>query len=418
MSTAHTVHLPKARLPATDSLRQALADHKPGHALPRSFYKDGTIFQHDMRQFVLAHWHCVGHASMVRNAGDFFTVDLAGESIIVVRGPDNEVRALLNMCRHRGSRVCTETEGRARNGLFVCPYHAWTYDCAGSLQMARLTPEGFKKEDFGLRQVALRMVEGVIFITFAEAPLGFEHVEAVFARSARHYGWARAKVAARRLYMIDANWKLVEENYQECYHCGPAHREYAKRHVFARPEEQRVAPDAAMHARDTSLGIAIGDLDHYGSTAKPGQESAGCHRSALFEGNVTGSKDGRPVAPLMGAFKGKDFDGGYSFIDVGPTTNCVAYPDYGLIYRTAPISVDKTGFELIWLVDEDAVEGRDYKIDDLIWMWDYTSHEDKKIIELNQAGINSAWFEPGPYTPMEVDASSYVEWYLEAMRRV
>jgi len=124
------------------------------------------------------------------------------------------------------------------------------------------------------------------------------------------------------------------------------------------------------------------------------------------------------VAPLMGAFKGKGYDGGYSFVDVGTSTNCVAYPDYGLVYRTAPLTVDKTAFELIWLVDGDAVEGRDYQLDRLLWLWDHTSQEDKKIIELNQAGVNSAFFEPGPYTPMEDDAARYVEWYLDVMRQL
>lgn len=418
MHEQHTVKPNHRAVPDHETLRAALDAIRPRHALPQVFYKDPVVFQHDMRHFVMAHWHCVGHASMVASPGDYFTVEIGGESIIIARGPDARIRALVNVCRHRGSRVCTEKQGSAKGGTFVCPYHAWTYDCSGQLVNARLSAEDFDKADYGLRQVPLRVCEGVIFITFAELPLGFDHVEQSFGRTARLYGWDQAKVAARKMYLIDANWKLVIENYHECYHCGPAHREYSRRHIFARPQAQRDGPDRAMYERDAALGIPLGEADFYASDAAPGQECADCGRSSLLEGFQTGSRDGRPVAPLMGAFKGKDYDGGFSFLDVGPTSNFVAYPDHGVIYRTIPLTVDKTGFELFWLVDGDALEGRDYRLEELVWMWDWTSIEDKKIVELNQAGVNSAFFEPGPYTPMEEDTERYVDWYVESMKRI
>jgi len=397
-------------------LRAALSQVREGHALPQVLYRDPAVFRLDMRHFVLAHWHCVGHASELPAAGDWLTAEIGGESVIVVRGADGEIRGLLNVCRHRGSRVCQAPSGHAPGGVLVCPYHAWAYDTTGALQRARSTEPDFPKELYGLRRVAVRVAEGLIFASFADTPLGFDHVEEAFAKSLRVYGWSRAKVAARRLYQIDANWKLVEENYQECYHCGPSHREYSKRHVFARPAAQREEADARMCARDQALGLALDDFDAFARDASPGQESADCSRSALVEGFRSGSRDGGLVAPLMGDFRGRDADGGFSFVDVGPTSNFVAYPDYGLVYRTIPQAPDRTAFELTWLVDQDAVEGRDYQLDDLLWMWHGTSLEDKQIIEMNQAGVNSAWFEPGPYTPMESDARRYIDWYLAEMR--
>ena len=175
-------------------------------------------------------------------------------------------------------------------------------------------------------------------------------------------------------------------------------------------------PAQAMHARDAELGIGLADIDHFAQDAAPGQESADCSRSALVAGFATGSRTGSAVAPLMGDFKGRDFDGGFSFLDVGPTSNFVAYPDYGLIYRTIPLAVDRTAYELIWLVDADAIEGRDYLVEEVMWLWDHTSIEDKKIIELNQAGVNSMFFEPGPYTAMESDTARYVDWYVATMQ--
>jgi Rieske 2Fe-2S family protein len=415
MNLAQPIRVDRPTLPSREPLKAALASYRDGHALPQAFYKDPTIFEHDMMQFIMAHWHCVGHASMVPNPGDYFTAEIGRESIIIVRGQDKEIRALVNVCRHRGSRICTEHVGNARNGLLVCPYHAWTYDSTGALLFARQTPDDFDRGPYALKPVALKVCEGVVFITFAPEPLDFTHVEASFGHAARIYGWADAKVAQRKLFMINANWKLVTENYQECYHCGPAHQEYSRRHIFARPEAQRLPADATMHERDRELGIALTDIDFFARDAQPGSESADCSRSALIAGYKTGSRDGKPVAPLMGEFKGRDYDGGFSFLDVGPTSNFVAYPDYGLIYRTIPLAADKTAYELIWLVDAKAEEGVDYRADEVSWLWDHTSIEDKKIIELNQAGVNSAFFEPGPYTPMESDAARYVDWYIAAM---
>jgi len=312
--------------------------------------------------------------------------------------------------------VYTQTQGHASNGKFVCPYHAWTYDTQGALSSARSMPEDFDRNKFPLKQAHLQVEEGMVFISLAEQPLGLDHVREAFSVSAKVYGWGRAKVIARKTYQIQANWKLVEENYQECYHCGPSHQEYAKRHTYSRSQALRDGPDDAMRQRDALLGLNLQDCDFYFSNARPGQESADSIRSALVAPMVSGSRDGLPVAPLMGDFKGRGYDGGSSFIDVGPTSNFVAYPDYALLYRTIPQTVDKTAFDLIWLVDQDAVEGVDYQTDAVTWLWDHTSQEDKHIIELNQRGVNSAFFEPGPYAPMEMYARCYSEWYLAALR--
>ena len=128
----------------------------------------------------------------------------------------------------------------------------------------------------------------------------------------------------------------------------------------------------------------------------------------------TGSEDGRPLAPLMGAFS--DYDGGVTFFDVGPTSNFLAYPDHGLIYRFIPKLADATDMEVIWLVRSGAREGSDYDRERLTWLWRVTSAADKRIIELNQQGINSRSYEPGPYTPMEQHTRRFVEWLLGELR--
>ena len=389
---------------------QAVAAQRSGHALSREFYCDAELFEREVQELLLRHWHCVGHHSQVREPGDFFTTSFCGEPLLVVRGQDREVRALLNVCRHRGSRVCTQETGRVRGGAFVCPYHAWSYGLDGRLRAARHMPADFDRASHGLKTIHTRVLEGLIFVSFADAPLGLAHVEAALAGAARPYGWAQAQVAHRETYPVRANWKLAVENYMECYHCGPAHEEYSRFHLYARPAPLNRASDDRVRDRAGALGVAVEELDYWALNARPGEEAAGSARSALADGAVSGSEDGRPLAPLMGHFS--DYDGGVTFFDVGLTSDFLAYPDHGLIYRFIPNTVHSTDMEVIWLVREDARADIDYDLERLTWLWKVTSLADKRIIELNQQGVSSRFYEPGPYTPMEEHTRRFVEWIL------
>jgi phenylpropionate dioxygenase-like ring-hydroxylating dioxygenase large terminal subunit len=409
--SAHLRPAATAQRPAApEYIARAIAAHRPGCALSAEFYCDPRFFEHEMHRVLLRHWHCIGHASQLPRTGDFFTVDILGESLLIVRAQDGAVRALLNVCRHRGSRVCAESSGHARGGVFVCPYHAWSYNLDGSLRAARQMPADFERSAYGLKTLHAAEIEGLIFVSFAEDPLGLEHVHSALAGSARLYGWAHARVAHRETYVVNANWKLAAENYMECYHCGPAHEEYSRFHLYARPAALNREADERLRERTQALGVSIRELDHWGQKASPGQESADSLRSSLADGALSGSEDGRPLAPLMGEFP--DFDGGVTFFDVGVTSNFLAYPDHGLIYRFVPRRVDRTDMEVIWLVHRDAQAGVDYDPARLTWLWKVTSTADKRIIELNQQGITSRYYEPGPYAPMEQHTARLVEWLV------
>src|ERR1700722_957009 len=156
---SETVDTTTAQLPAL------IRSRRPGHARPRQFYTDPAIFECDLRRMLLKHWFCAGHASSIARAGEYLLVNLGAESVIIVRTATGEVRALLNVCRHRGSRVCTERTGKAAAGRFTCPYHAWTYDLDGHLLVARHMPESFRRADMGLKSLPVRVVEGLIFTT-------------------------------------------------------------------------------------------------------------------------------------------------------------------------------------------------------------------------------------------------------------
>lgn len=404
-----TENQPGCSAPA-DELVSLVRRHSAGHALEREFYTDPQIFERDMDRILLRHWFCAAHASSVPTPGDFLVVDLGAESVIIVRTQDTTIRALVNVCRHRGSRICSTRLGKAPAGRLTCPYHAWSYDLDGRLRVAPQMPESFDRDRVGLRSLAVRVVGGLVFTTFAEHPLDFAPAEEALSRIARVHGWAKAKVAHRELYSINANWKLAIENYMECYHCRPAHPEFSAQHVYARPARQAEALEQAGRRRAEALGIFLADVDQYGCAAKPGSESVSVFRSALHDGVASATPDGKPIARLMGDFSAHD--GNSTYFDIGPLSDFLAYADHGIMYRFVPRAAQHTEMEVIWLVHEDAVEGQDYDVERLTWLWKTTSAEDKKIVELNQAGVNSRFFEPGPYSLQEPYARRFVDWYL------
>lgn len=404
--------LPHTAAVGADWIDQRAMAYVPGFGLSSVFYTDAAIYARDVDRIFRRHWHCLTHESVVPKPHDFEVFAMAGEQVILSRDGRGQLHAMLNLCRHKGAEVCTEAKGNAR--AFVCPYHAWTYSNDGALKAARLMPKTFKRKDYGLRKLHLRVVEGLIFVTFADDPLDFSAAEQLVHDTCGHYGWGKAKVVARQTYSIAANWKICIENYVECYHCGPAHPEYSATHVLEQPPEEIIALNAAMAQRTRALGLDIAECSPWEGSAS-GREAIRSYRYALKAGMQSASVDGTPVAPLMGGFR--DYDGGITSLHFGGLTFMAAYPDHGVIYRFVPTGVDSCDMELIWLVAKDAVAGRDYDLDRLTWMWRVTSDEDKAIIETTARGIRSHYFKPGPIAPMEAQTQRYISWYLEELLR-
>jgi Rieske 2Fe-2S family protein len=262
-----------------------------------------------------------------------------------------------------------------------------------------------------LAQIHTRILEGLIFVCFAEEPPKLDHAERVLGASLGRYGWAGARVAHRATYSVDANWKLATENYQECYHCAPAHPEFSRFHATEKPDDEVHELRAEADRRAEAMGIVFPKVADWPVGSEPDQEMVNCWHDATYPGSVTGSEDGRPVAPLMGDFS--DYDGGFTYVEVGPSSFYLAYPDHGVMYLFIPRGVEKTDMEIVWLVKDDAKEGEDYQLERLTWMWHVTSLADKLIIDQNQQGVNSRYYRPGPYGPMEYQARDFTEWYLQ-----
>jgi Rieske 2Fe-2S family protein len=401
-------------------IRSLLAQCRPGWSLPREFYFDEEIYRLDLERVWRQGWLFAGHSCEMPAAGDYLTLRVDADSIIVTRCQDGVVRAFHNVCRHRGSIICGDDHGHTSR--FVCPYHQWTYGTDGKLLACRGMPEDFDKAQFSLHSVHAREVEGLIYISLASKPSDFGVAQGLLGSAFKPQGMSRARVAKTVDYEIQANWKLVWENNRECYHCNANHPQYIKAnfdHYNAddRTERVRKRIDAQVtrsEAKWAASGLAVSHKQT-GMTRFPDAERNiwfSANRTALVEGWVSETMDGRQAAPLMGDYR--DADVGTLRARTLPNFWNHSSCDHGVSTRLLPGGAQLTLARVTWLVHEGAVEGRDYKLDDLLPFWQLTSEQDWEICKRQQRGVNSSAYTPGPYSPTkEYNVDSFVRWYLK-----
>ena len=397
----------------TRSIRELIACQKPGWSLEQRFYIDPEIYALELERIVTRNWIFAGHQSQLAVPGDYLTLNVANESAIVVRNKKGDIKAFANVCRHRGSIVCLEKSGHVRK--FQCPYHGWMYDTDGKLVAARNMPDDIDKSSLGLHKVPVEIVHGLIFICFCDDPPSIETARRDMAEPLEVFDFENLKVAARKSYPIAANWKLAVENYQECYHCASAHPEYAKMHTLSLDRKKRERLQGHMLDKMPACGLKHVELDFGDIKASPGETGYSYGRTAMFEGYKTGSRDGESVAPLLGELK--DFDYGASDVAFGPFTYFLVYSDHVVGYVFTPVDESNCQCEVYWLVRGDAVAGKDYDQDELVWLWDVTTHADEEIIVNNWKGVNSRYYRPGPFSDMEHPEQRFVDWLLQELRR-
>ena len=395
------------------SIQELIAGQKRGYALEQRFYTDPDIYELELERLVARNWILAGHESEFAEPGDFKVFRVARESAIIVRGDDGELRAFANVCRHRGSLVCLEEKGNTSK--FACPYHGWTYDTNGRLVAARDMPDDFNREAFSLHPVSIGVVHGLILVAFSVDPPSLDGAIRDLAEPMAMFDFPDLKVAAHKVYDIAANWKLSIENYQECYHCATAHPDYARMHTLMLDRKKRKRMQHRMLERMASCGVKDIFIDQIDTAARPGEIGFGYRRTALFDGYLTGSKDGKPVAPLLGGFT--DYDGGASDFSFGAFSFLLAYSDHVVAYVFTPVDHLNSKCDVYWLVRGDAKEGKDYDVDELTWLWDVTTEADKTIIVNNWKGVRSRYYQPGPFSDMEHAEQAYVEWILQELAR-
>src|SRR6266699_1286862 len=197
--------------------------------LPQHYFVSPEIFAKEQAVIFSTQWVCVGHQSEIAKAGDYFVREVAGESLIIVRDKRGEIHGFFNVCRHRGTRLCEEESGHL-SAAIQCPYHAWTYGLDGRLIGAPHMDEvaGFDKADYSLHTANLALWEGFIFVNLADALTPLDKVFAPLAGKFSHWNLPQLRSAKRIEYDVRANWKLIFENYSECYHCPGVHPALSK----------------------------------------------------------------------------------------------------------------------------------------------------------------------------------------------
>ena len=404
--------------------RDLLAAWRPGWSLPGEFYHEDEVYQLDIEHVWRTGWLFAGHTCEIAKPGNYFTMEVDSDSIIIIRADEGIIHALHNVCRHRGSRICSEACGHVSR--FVCPYHQWTYGLDGTLLACRGMQADLDKSQFSLHPVHVKEVEGLIFISLAEKPVPFAPVQRALAPLLKPQGFTRAKVAKAVDYLVQANWKLLWENNRECYHCNVNHPQYIKAnfdHYNADDTSPRVREAITTVVTRSEKKWTDNDLapthKQTGMTVFPDAEHDvwfSANRTPLADGWVSESMDGQQVASLMGDYP--DADVGTLRIRTLPNFWNHSSCDHGVSTRLLPVGPQQSAIRVYWLVDEKAVEGRDYDLAKLMPFWQLTSEQDWLICERQQKGVNSSAYTPGPYSTFkEYNVESFVRWYLKKISR-
>lgn len=396
---------------STDAVLRLLETRRPGYSLPQPFYGDPGFHQLDLEALFYRDWLFAGHGCEIPKPGDWFTLRVGACSVIVVRGADRRIRAFHNTCRHRGSQICLGERGTSPK--LVCPYHQWTYELDGRLLYARDMGPGFDRGEFGLKPVHCEDVAGYLFVCVAAEAPDFAPCRAQIAPYLLPHRLEDAKVAHRSAIVEKGNWKLVLENNRECYHCPGSHPELCR--TF--PDTPTYTGAAAMAADPAVSGhwrrceaaglpsaFRLADSGQYRTMRVPLEGEA---ESFTLSGRAAVKRRLGDVAePRIGSMLLFHF----------PTIWSHVLGDHAVSFQALPLGPRETLVTTKWLVHRDAVEGVDYDLDELTRVWTATNDQDRRIVEGNQAGVDSPAYEPGPYAPGHEDAVvQFVDWYCHAM---
>ncbi|GAA4558936.1 aromatic ring-hydroxylating oxygenase subunit alpha [Planotetraspora kaengkrachanensis] len=369
----------------TSSLPQSLITTLPG-----GHYTDENVFALEQARVFESMWTCVVRAADLAKPGAFKTVQVGRESVLVTRARDNSIRAFLNVCRHRGARIRTEECGEVKRA-FQCPYHAWTYDLEGKLIAApNLTKmPDIDRVEYGLINVHVREWLGYVWVNLSDEPVPFEEeVQGQIVErlgdlgSIENYDIPNLGLARRTVYDVKSNWKLIVENFMECYHCATIH-----------PELTEVIPEFA-DGLATQLSVGHG---------------------AEFGEDIEGfTVDGSAGADRIDGVS-EDQDRRYYGLTVKPLMFLNLVPDHVILHRMFPLAVDRTVVECDWLFRKDVVDsGRD--LDASIELFHRVNVQDFEACERTQLGMGSrAYAKGGVLVPSEHHIGGFHEWVLDRL---
>ena len=342
----------------------------PSKTLPARYYTDPRSFGKELERFFGRRWFCAGRADAIPNPGDYFLRELAGESLIVVRDTDSTVRAFYNVCRHRGTRLCSAAEG-AFSGRILCPYHGWSYGLDGCLLGApQMDGTGFSRKDYPLHAVDAGVWDGHIFLHTGKKPKPLAEQLGALPKKFAAWRMEELRLGRRIVYDVKANWKLVVLNYNECLHCPLVHPGLNRLTDYLGADNEP--------PRDTYIGGAMG--------------VSGSAQTMNIDGRLR-----RACLPGLNEFQRRHV----YYYAVYPNLLLALHPDYMLIHTLWPKAVDRTEIVCEWYFDQAELATPGFDSSDAVEFWDRTNREDWHIVEQSQLGIQSRAYTPGPYSKRE-----------------
>ena len=350
--------------------------------LPARYYTDPEFFRDELERFYCQRWICAGRSDQIPAPGDYFLREVAGESVIVTRDRENRLRAFFNVCRHRGTRLCTAAEGRFA-GRIQCGYHGWTYGLDGGLMGAPHMHDGFRREDYPLHPVAVDVWDGNIFINLGPDPQPLTNQLEDLPQKFRDWQMGDLRTHRRIQYEVKANWKLMITNYNECLHCPILHPALSAITDYLSGENDR-----------PSRAYIGGTMEFQG-------------------GATTMSKDGSLRRDYLPGLTVEERSKVYYYA-IFPNLLLSLHPDYVMTHTLWPRAVDRTEVICEWHFHPSEMAKPNFEANDAIEFWDMTNREDWAISELSHAGIKSRAYQPGPYSRCESLPHAFDQVVLES----
>lgn len=370
---------------ATQRRPTALIPTLPGH-----YYHDPVIYGFEQECIFSRMWVCVGHVKGIPRPGDYLCSEVGGESLIVLHGEDDALRVFFNVCRHRGARLCTADHGHLR-GALQCRYHGWSYGLSGRLigvpHLSELGAAGFDREKYGLVPVALAIWEGLVWVNLADAPEPIAQqlrpcITERFGDDGRFWRYRLGELRAARAidYDVRANWKLIVENFLECYHCPTIH-----------PELCRLLPSFR-----TGRAYQIGGVE--------------------FAADVEAfTMSGRAKRPRLPSLTPED-DRRYYGLVLRPNVFVNLLPDHVVLHTLRPQGPDRTRVTCQWLFDPGAMAQPGFDPTGAVEVFDLVNRQDWEACELVQLSVASKAFRHGGvFVPVERHVCAFDDFVLERL---
>ncbi len=359
-------------------------------ALPKYMYVDQAHFEQERENVLYRSWFCVGRTTdlCLDQQSRLAVVDVVGESVLVTSDRKGTLHAAYNVCRHRGSQIVPTTDTATQSSdvkALRCPYHSWTYDLNGNLLKAPHTEDitDFDSSRFSLHPVGVSRWGGFVFVHLTPAdasPLSAEL--APYAERLSRYPVDTLVTGLSFSYDVAANYKVLAENYNECYHCGPVH-----------PELTRLVP---------SFGSGGQSLDW---------EDGIPHRDGAWTFTLTGTTNRRPFPGLNEEERSRHKG---ELIYPNLWLSCAA--DHVAAFVSWPLDSGHTRMQCDVLFEPEAAAGTGFDPHDAGDLWDLVNSQDWVICESVQRGMNSRAYSQGWFAPMEDASADIRRWLLPRLQ--